>query len=973
MLRFYVCVIGFITSVTLCGYSGYAQQLPGQPHIKELQPSDYPQNWDFTQDSNGIMYVANQGGVVEYDGVEWTPYNTIQRSVYSLSFDNHGNLHVGAEGELGYFKARKPDTSMVPAYVSLIDSLPKKHRKVGNVWQTERKGEWVYYNNMRHIFAFNGDQMNVLTSSTTFRFIQSAHNVLYVQSKNDAIFRLENGTLVRDELLSKHFSDDNLALILPADIGSLLVITKENKFYTINEQQITAYDPKPNEIFENVRIYRGIRLRDGSYVLGTLGQGLFRMAKDGSIISLINTKTGLSDDMVFNVFQSNDGLVWAALNEGVATIEVHSPIRRANEVNNLEGMVVDIVRMGNNLFVATTSGLYKTVVGSVTLKADKQFAKILATEDVNNILPISNSKMLYSTREGMYVYDLEQGDGQNLKISALPGVKAMLRDGTRLRFYAGNANGIYQLIADSSFQSVRQSKIISLQSPVTNMVLAGNTLWSGTLLDGAKKIDLQTSRVDTYEVPHRDLTKSVKVAQIRDSVYIAGTTGLYVVNNKGNVIRSTIFGDFSADSTRQFFIVKEDRQENVWIRSDRVHQVARLKNDGSYSIEQKWLSRITDGQINVIYPDPYNPGLVWMGGDGGLISYNSFKDPLTESDNLPKSSALIRGVKINGDSLVANEYSSPKTFHYKHRNLRFMYAAPDFLKPELTQYQVLLDGFDAGWSAWTHETQKDYTNITEGTYTFKVRAKDLFGRVTNTAGYTFIVNPPWFRTWWAYSLYVLVIGLIAYGVHMWRVKRLLHIYKLRNSIARDLHDEVSATLSSISFFASAAKMDNTPEEGKKFINLIEQSSSDAKEKINDIIWSIDPEKDSWSLFVAKCRRYAADLFESRGIDYDINMVSEYDISLDLKLRQNLWLIFKEMVTNAARHSKASFVEISCRQAAGNKLTLVIKDNGQGMEEPDNHSGNGINNINKRAEEIGADVVLTTEPGDGTCWKLKISE
>ena len=966
-----ITVIVLITSIVLSVSYCYAQQMPGQPHISSHQPMEYPQNWDFAQDSSGIMYVANQGGVVEYDGVRWIPYNTIDRSVYSLTFDNQGNLHVGAEGELGYFKFPKPDTSLIPEYVSLVDSIPPEYREVGNVWQTEEKGDWTYYNNLRYIFAFDGKKIKVLQSSSRFSFMHLVHNVLYVQVANEGIFRIEGGQLVRDDFLSEYFAGEEISLMLPASNGGMLVYTNSKKFFTVHERDITPFARQSTDFFQTVRIYRGHRLSDGSYIFGTLDQGLFRLSENGDVISTLNKKVGLPDDMVLNLFQSSDGLVWAALNDGVATIEYHSPIRRANNVNNIDGMIRDIARLEHDLFIATTNGLYKTSLKKRIYNTGRQFTNIAnANGNISIVQPVTKNTILYATRDSLYTYSMKDGQDYNAKIGTLAGINSLVQDGEKLIFYAGTTDGIYRLNVNPTFNNVISSRLIELRSAVTNMVLHKGSLWAGTLLDGPKKIDLTNSSVTSYNIPHRDMTESVRVAKIRDSVYIASNSGLHTINGNNKVAHSTIFGDFSADSTRQFFLIKEDDWGNVWMRSNGAHQVAHIMDDGTYSIEKKWLSRITDRQINVIYPDPYESGLVWLGGAKGLVSYHTEKDNL--DDEVEKFSSIIRSVKINGDSVAANEHSEPKVFKYQHRNLRFNYAATHFQKPTLTQYQVLLEGFDNAWSTWTNETQKDYTNITEGVYTFKVRAKDLFGRVTQTAGYTFTIKPPWFRTWWAYSLYVLIIAGIAYGAHMWRVKRLLHIYKLRNDIARDLHDEVSATLSSISFFASAAKMDNTQEDNKKYINLIEQSSNDAKEKINDIIWSVDPEKDSWSLFVAKCRRYAADLLESREIEHDIQMVSECDISLDLRLRQNLWLIYKEIVTNAARHSGADNVKISC-QTKGKKLMLSINDNGRGIEDPDSQLGNGIKNIYKRADEIGAKVTLNTNSKKGTQWKVEITQ
>lgn len=144
-----------------------------------------------------------------------------------------------------------------------------------------------------------------------------------------------------------------------------------------------------------------------------------------------------------------------------------------------------------------------------------------------------------------------------------------------------------------------------------------------------------------------------------------------------------------------------------------------------------------------------------------------------------------------------------------------------------------------------------------------------------------------------------------------------------------------------------------------------------KKKISDIVWSIDPDHDDWVDLLVRFRRYASDLFESKGIDYDLDIIEEIDAPITLELRKELWLIYKEMVTNVARHSQASHVQISLEY--DDNLTLVVEDNGIGLPEEYPSECNGIRNIKRRAAAIEAEISLYSTPRKGTRWELTLNE
>ena len=165
--------------------------------------------------------------------------------------------------------------------------------------------------------------------------------------------------------------------------------------------------------------------------------------------------------------------------------------------------------------------------------------------------------------------------------------------------------------------------------------------------------------------------------------------------------------------------------------------------------------------------------------------------------------------------------------------------------------------------------------------------------------FAFTILPPWYRTWWAYLLYLLLTSAILYIAYKIRVNQLLKVERIRTKIASDLHDEVSATLTGISYFAEAVKTNLDVGKKEHFMNLITESAGEAKDKISDIVWSISPENDDWVIFLSKCRRYASDLAESRGLEYDFKIAECINGQLDMNVRQHLWMIFKEMLTNGS--------------------------------------------------------------------------
>lgn len=218
---------------------------------------------------------------------------------------------------------------------------------------------------------------------------------------------------------------------------------------------------------------------------------------------------------------------------------------------------------------------------------------------------------------------------------------------------------------------------------------------------------------------------------------------------------------------------------------------------------------------------------------------------------------------------------------------------------------------------------------------------------------------------------VIIIGGLLINRYrvMNRAKRLLEVERIRNNIARDLHDDIGSTLSSINILSQVALVEqngNTP----TYLKRIGDQSARMMEDMSDMVWSINPRNDSMDKVITRMREFATEIFDSAGIDYQFSEKIKDGLTLNADTRKNLFLIFKETINNAAKYSKATSVEIELSQQ-GEILLLRIKDNGQGFDEQKVNAGNGLSNLRERAKEINGVITLSSKNGEGTVWELKL--
>ncbi len=334
----------------------------------------------------------------------------------------------------------------------------------------------------------------------------------------------------------------------------------------------------------------------------------------------------------------------------------------------------------------------------------------------------------------------------------------------------------------------------------------------------------------------------------------------------------------------------------------------------------------------------------------------------------------ITTVEVNGGK-VSPEGSL--SLRYDQNTLSIGFVGISFRDENAVRYLYRLLDVSPQWGEPSNEHAVTYSELQPGAYRFEVRAMDRNGVVSATpAAFVFTIVPPLWQKLWFRALILCVLGAALLSIYRVRVNKLLEVEKTRTQIARDLHDEISGAVSGIANFAQAIRRDaanrfTTP--SQKFLSLISDSAEEVQDSLGDIIWSLNPENDPWDAMLPKLRRFASDLFESQRIHYTIDIPRTLPVkTLDTQRRRDLWLVFKEMVTNSVKHSECSMAEVSVTATDDRKIRIIVQDNGKGFDPSDFTGRHGLRNIEARARSLKATVNLRTAPGLGTRWELTIS-
>jgi DNA-binding CsgD family transcriptional regulator len=770
-----------LLTLLCCIYlQGLAQNTIALPEIINYSKHAYnagTQNWKITQDKLGIIYVANDEGLLSFDGSFWKKYSLPNGGgIRSLAIGNDGRIYIGGQGEIGYFEPGRQGRLL---YHSLNDLIPDNEKDFTDVWDVIPVGKEVFFRSFKRIFQLQNEKITVY-SNPAWSFLGVSHGTLISKAYQKGLLRFRNGTWT--PFLQAHFFPEKAEIkaILPYTGDSSLVLTKTHGSYILHGETITPFDSPDMRFINQKNPYGASIINKNQIAIATNLAGCFIINEKGELLQRLSKQDGLQSNNILSVFIDRKKNLWLGLDNGIDFIAYNNAIKHIYPDYQEHSAGKTAIVFNNNLYIGTSNGLYRAPVSATNDIgfAKSQFELIPGPKgQVWNLAEV-NSHLLMGHNDGFFVVEdkvTKQVDSSSGFWTFLPmsnvTPSAVVLAGTYngVNFYNYENGRFTDPQVHSHFESARF------------LAIDNNIAWASHPYKGLYRIELNGGKQPTY-TPYKDRkgilsNNNNHIFRIKSRVVLSNDKGLFEYNPKT--------GDFEASTFLRSLLpkgpikyLKEDDKGNIWFTQNKRLGVVDLSAKQPQLFYFPELNdKITANGLEFIYP--YNSNNIFVAAEEGffLINYEQFKQykeeiPIQISDVkiVNKRDSTIFGGYFNNDSSIKDEVPS---IHYAWNAVHFDYSSVLYGKQSSIEYAYYLEDFDKGWSTWSKKNEKDYTYLSPGTYTFKVKARTHEGQESAVASYRFTILPPWYRTWWAYTIYTLLIGCLFYALYKWQRRQFI--------------------------------------------------------------------------------------------------------------------------------------------------------------------------------------------------------
>jgi ligand-binding sensor domain-containing protein/signal transduction histidine kinase len=702
---------------------------------------------------------------------------------------------------------------------------------------------------------------------------------------------------------------------------------------------------------------------DGNLVVGTKGAGVFFITPNGNVTGL-STNEGLSHPWVLSLLVDRAGTLWVGtLGGGLNRVKRHSfNVLEGTHAWKVQSVTEDT---DGNMWIGSNRGLGVSSNGVLQQKDANEYLAVFADRD---------GRVWISTAMGE-LFRYQDGRFQGFSAESLiqHPVQAIHQDRAG-RMWFGTAGGLVSLEKDkwrlfTARNGLSATNITSLAND------SEGDLWIGTKRGGINRLrgDRFTSFRKTDGVPSDDI--SGLLVDEEGTLWVTTSAGLGRFSREKWTRYTTQQG---LVSDKLSYLV-EDGEGNLWLGS----------NAGVLRVPKKGLRNVADGVASSVFCRAYEErdgllaqcttgsqpgawrardGTLWFSTRRGAVAL----DPATLRLNKVPPPVAIESVSVNEARVDTETLRSlanqPLALRPGDERLEIQYASLNIGDPLRGRFRYWLEGYEKDWTEAGDGRPAVYRKLSPAKYTFHVTASNEDGVWNETgASFAIIVQPPFWRTWWFTGVTaVCLFGLVAGFVHYFSTQKLQRqlvvmrqqeaLEKERARIARDIHDQVGASLTQVALLGELLETDkDSPNEVQSHAQQISQTARETTRALDEIVWTVNPQNDTLEGLVNYICKYAQDYLAIAGVRYRFDLPAQLPAqAIAPDVRHNVFLASKEAVTNIVRHANATAVWVRLRVEASSVI-LEIEDNGRGVAGLDASAAqtrNGLKNMRKRMEDIG---------------------
>ncbi len=755
------------------------------------------------------------------------------------------------------------------------------------------------------------------------------------------------------------------------------------------ERSLGAYPWKGGT---NTHINCACEDREGNLVVGTGGEGAWLLDPEGKISPIqMSSAQGLSSDTVLSLCVDREGSLWVGTDgRGLNRVK-----RKLFEVvPETLGVTVQSIcedAQGGVLFGKFGGGLGRWLNGAVqqlclqqpgatnlairTVLVDHN-QQIWVGADYNGILQVNNDWFVPAPgfiKVNQHISAIYEDRSNHLWLGTQAGLA--LRVGDDFKIFTTRDN-----LSSDAIRALADD--------------ADGNLWVGT--DGG---GLNRFRDGQFSAFHKnDGLPSEHISALFDdkdgTLWIGTSSGLARLR-AGKWTRYTTAEGLSGNSIDYLI---DDDQDHLWIGS----------SAGLMRVPKRALNDVADGLTNYIacrtYGEPdglptrectsgsqpavwrTHDGKLWFATISGLVFVNPAE--LRQNTNLPP--VLIESVQVGGEWVQSADslrltLPAVDTVPAGKEQVEIEYTSLNLGAASKSRFRYRMEGHETLWTEAHNTRSAHYGNLPPSHYLFHVIACNE-DQVWNETGATlaFIVEPPFWQKWWfRTAMALLLLWAIISVVHYLSTQRLQRqleglrqqqaLEKERSRIARDIHDQLGASLTQVSMLGEMVESDkNDPAEVEAHAKQISQTARDTSHVLDEIVWTVNPSNDTLEGLINYICKYAQDYFAVAGLRYRLDVPAQLPAAeISPEVRHNVFLAAKEAVTNVVRHAKATEVWLRLKLESG-RFILELQDNGRGPAGLEGkQSRNGLRNMHKRMEDVGGSFAISAAPEGGALVRLTV--
>ncbi len=741
--------------------------------VKHYTKADYhagSQNWSIEADDQGFVYVANNDGLIIFDGTGWKNYQnpdqTIVRSVY-IAPDRR--IYTGSYEEFGYWKENNGRemiyTTLKPA---TIDSTFHN----SEVWKiVECRGK-IYFQSFSAMFVYDYHTIKPLKLPGSIIFLLKAREKLFVQAMNGSLYEV-----IDDKF--KIINDGNALIgtevktILPFQENSYLIGTTSHGLFLYDGETIAPWDSEANDQFMVYQINNGLIL-ENRLIFGTIVKGLFVLDMQGKIVNHIHDQNGLQNNTVLSLCSDHNGNAWVGLDKGIDHIFFDNLVDIYQEKGEQLGAVYTAALVKNNLYVGTNRGIF-------TYRFDSVTGIFSYSGFLNNSqgqvweLKVINGTLLCGHTSGTFIVE-----GNTLKkISNASGgfcLQKLISDRGEYLIQSTYSPLVVFKIEEGNWMFSNQVKGYLEPSRFMELDHQGN-VWVGHAVKGLYKLQLSKT-LDSVTSMHlfgkldgfpSDL--AIRVFKIGNRVVFTTGSKLYTWDDLQNKI--ILYEELNKQlkgyeaCTR---IIEKSKDFYWFIRKDNIALFEIKANKATMLIHlflPLYAIHMVDDYENLI-PVDENRQLVCLDDGFAIINTGLLNNNVKDQSKLLFRNVFCLDSKGNKQQLDPAQLIS--TIPHALNTLSFSFFS---LKNRhlSQQYQYKLSGIDSDWSEWSPLTEVTYSRLPKGDYTFMVRSLTGIGMVTEPIKMQIRIKPAWYGSFAAFLFYfLLVFGLLILFRYLFRLR-----------------------------------------------------------------------------------------------------------------------------------------------------------------------------------------------------------